>query len=85
VTSDSLALWLARTISAPHVLVVKHVETPPGATAHSLIAQGVLDAAFSAFFDAYSGAVYLAGPDDLPTALDADRPPGRRLPRSAAD
>jgi 5-(aminomethyl)-3-furanmethanol phosphate kinase len=85
VTSDSLALWLARAIGARHVLVVKHVETPPGATARSLVMQGVLDAAFSRFFDAYAGAVYLAGPDDLPTALDADRPPGRRLPRTAAD
>ncbi len=85
VTSDSLSLWLARAISAPHVLVVKHVETPPGATARRLVAQGVLDAAFPRFFDAYAGTVSVAGPDDLPAALDPDRPPGRRLPRGSGD
>jgi len=85
VTSDSLALWLARAIGAPHLLVIKHVETPPAATVHSLVAQGVLDGAFPDFFDLYSGGVYLAGPDDLPPALEADRPPGQRLRRIAGD
>lgn len=85
VTSDSLALWLARAIGAPKVLVIKHAETSPGATAPTLVAQGVLDAAFPRFFDAYAGTVYLAGPDDLTTALDADRPPGRRLRRISGD
>ena len=81
VTSDSLALWLARAIGAPYLLVIKHVETPPAATVHSLVAQGVLDAAFPHFFDTYPGAVHVVGPDDLPAALDPDRPPGRRLSR----
>jgi 5-(aminomethyl)-3-furanmethanol phosphate kinase len=85
VTSDSLALWLARAIRAPRVLVIKHVETPPEVTARSLVAQGVLDAAFPDFYNRYPGTVYLAGPDDLPSALDVDRPPGRRLPRDAGD
>jgi len=85
VTSDSLALWLARAIGAPQVLVIKHVETSQEATARSLVAQGVLDAAFPDFFDAYTGSVYLAGPDDLPSALDADRPPGQRLRRIVGD
>ena len=81
VTSDSLALWLARAIGAPHLLVIKHVETSPEATVHSLVAQSVLDAAFPHFFDTYPGAVHVVGPGDLPAALDPDRPPGRRLPR----
>jgi 5-(aminomethyl)-3-furanmethanol phosphate kinase len=85
VTSDSLALWLARAIGAFCVLVIKHVETLRGATARSLVAQGVLDAAFPDFYNRYQGTVYLAGPDDLPSALDVDRPPGRRLPRDAGD
>jgi aspartokinase-like uncharacterized kinase len=83
VTSDSLALWLARAIGAPQVLVIKHVQVPAGATVRSLVAQGVLDAAFPGFFDAYAGAVHVAGPDDLPAALEAERPPGRCLPRTA--
>ncbi len=82
VTSDSLGLWLARVIGAPQALVVKHVQAPPGASVRELVAEGVLDAAFPAFFDAYAGAVYLAGPHDLPAALNPDQPPGRSLPRS---
>ena len=85
VTSDSLALWLARAIGAPHVLMIKHVQVPAGATVRSLVAQGVLDAAFPDFFEAYAGAVYVAGPDDLPAALEPERPPGRCLPRTVGD
>jgi 5-(aminomethyl)-3-furanmethanol phosphate kinase len=85
VTSDSLALWLARAIGAACVLVIKHVPAPAGATVPSLVAQGVLDAAFPGFFDDYAGAVYVAGPDDLPAALEPERPPGQCLPRPAGD
>jgi aspartokinase-like uncharacterized kinase len=85
VTSDSIALWLGQVLAAPYVLLIKHVPTLAGATARSLVAQGVLDAAFPGFFDTYAGAVYMAGPDDLPAGLDADTPPGRRVPREYGD
>lgn len=49
VTSDSLALWLAKKISAEHLILVK--SEPPSHTAslEEMIAQGVIDPAFSHF------------------------------------
>ncbi len=79
VTSDSLALWLARAIGATRVLLVKHATTEPRTDANALVADGVLDAAFPAFLEAYAGEVWIAGPDDMPSALDPDHPAGRRL------
>jgi 5-(aminomethyl)-3-furanmethanol phosphate kinase len=76
VTSDSLALWLACAIKAPRVLLVKHATTQRGSRAGALVADGVLDAAFQRFLDAYPGEVWLAGPNDVPPALDPGRPPG---------
>lgn len=84
VTSDSLALWLARAIRARRVLLIKHVTPPRAATAVDLVAQGVLDAAFPDFLDAYGGEVWLAGPDHLPVAIDTIRPSGRLLRAGAA-
>jgi hypothetical protein len=46
VTSDSLALWLARLLNAEHLVVVKACKVPPGSALASLAAQGVLDARF---------------------------------------
>jgi aspartokinase-like uncharacterized kinase len=77
VTSDSLALWLAQTIGAPQVLLIKSRQAPQGATVPLLVADGLLDQGFPEFLARYTGAVFLAGPDDLPTvALDPRRLPG---------
>jgi 5-(aminomethyl)-3-furanmethanol phosphate kinase len=79
VTSDSLSLWLARTIAAPRVLFVKRRRAPAGTGARQLAAAGLLDAASPGWLEEYRGAVYLAGPEDVPTALDPRNPPGRRI------
>ena len=46
VTSDSLALWLARTLSAERLVVVKACSVPAGSTLAELGARGVLDTRF---------------------------------------
>jgi hypothetical protein len=46
VTSDSLALWLARILSAERLVVVKACSVPPGSTLAELGERGVLDARF---------------------------------------
>jgi hypothetical protein len=46
VTSDSLALWLARLLNAERLVVVKACKVLPGATLAQLGADGVLDARF---------------------------------------
>lgn len=79
VTSDSLALWLARALKAPRTLLIKHVSPLPGAGTCDLVANGTLDAAFPAFLDAYTGEVWLAGPEDVPTVMVPHGPPGWRL------
>jgi aspartokinase-like uncharacterized kinase len=77
VTSDSLALWLAETIGAPQVLLIKSRAAPQAATVPLLVADGLLDQGFPEFLARYTGAVFLAGPGDVPTApLDPQRLPG---------
>jgi aspartokinase-like uncharacterized kinase len=77
VTSDSLALWLARRLGADRVLLVKH----RGATAESLpalVREGFLDSAFPGFAAAFAGRIFIAGPEDLDgAALESGRMPGR--------
>ena len=46
VTSDSLALWLARLVNAERLVVVKSCAIPPVRTLVQLAADGVLDARF---------------------------------------
>jgi 5-(aminomethyl)-3-furanmethanol phosphate kinase len=62
VTSDSLAVWLATTLGAGRVVLIKH--RTPAATGD----RDLLDAAFSSFTDHFPGIVRVAGPDDLATA-----------------
>lgn len=47
VTSDSLALWLARRLNAERLVVVKSCEVDPAASPRALSAAGVLDARFA--------------------------------------
>jgi len=49
VTSDSLALWLARVLNAERLVLVKACPVVPGSTFAELAAQGVLDAQFDAW------------------------------------
>ena len=49
VTSDSLALWLARLLNAERLVVVKSCTVAPGSTLAQLGEQGVLDARFEAW------------------------------------
>jgi hypothetical protein len=46
VTSDSLALWLARILNAERLVLVKACKVPPGSTLAELTTQGVLDVRF---------------------------------------
>jgi aspartokinase-like uncharacterized kinase len=78
-TSDSLALWLATALAARSVLLVKPRAAPPGATIGALVKEELLDRAFPDFLGRYTGAVFLAGPDDVPAAIDPRRPPGTPL------
>jgi dihydroneopterin aldolase len=50
VTSDSLAAWLARTLGAERLLLVKSAEAPPGPVAAAELGRlGLLDDAFAGF------------------------------------
>ncbi|MEO8716367.1 MAG: aspartate/glutamate/uridylate kinase [Acetobacteraceae bacterium] len=64
VTSDSLALWLARAIGAARLVLVKRRAMPPGTPPARLVADGIVDPAFPRFRDAFAGAVEIAGPGD---------------------
>ncbi len=83
VTSDSLALWLARCLKATALLVVKQrgiLGDDGGSDVAGLSRDGVLDAFFPRLHPTYPCPVFLAGPGDLPAAgLDPDRLPGTRL------
>lgn len=58
VTSDSLALWLARRLGAPRLLLVKSAALPgEAATAEALAEAGVLDAAFPGLAGGYAGEI----------------------------
>ena len=66
VTSDSLALWLATHLQAEHLVLVKSVDAPEGATSADLTGAGIVDAAFPGYASRYGGRITIAGP-----ALDA--------------
>ncbi|MFG1419813.1 hypothetical protein V5F38_17755 [Xanthobacter sp. V0B-10] len=74
VTSDSLALWLARRLSAPRLLLVKAegaaVPAPSGTRAGDLAAWstlGLVDRAFEGMALGYEGDIVLAAADDAST------------------
>jgi aspartokinase-like uncharacterized kinase len=79
VTSDSLALWLAGRLGAAALLLVKS-RPAEAADVAALSRAGLLDAAFPGLCAAFTGRVFVAGPDEAPAAgLDAARPPGLRV------
>jgi len=65
VTSDSLAAWLARTIGARRLLLVKHLEASAKAVrAHELAARSVVDVAFPRFLQDSGIPAFALGPTD---------------------
>jgi 5-(aminomethyl)-3-furanmethanol phosphate kinase len=62
VTSDSLAVWLAATLGAQRVVLIKH-RTPTETPGDDLV-----DVAFPHFTARFAGTVVVVGPDDLAAA-----------------
>jgi dihydroneopterin aldolase len=83
VTSDSLAAWLAGTIGAGQLLLVKHFEPQAGPIcARDLATRGMVDRQFPFLLRASGAAGFLAGPADhaaVAVALRAGRPAGRPI------
>ncbi|GJE60058.1 hypothetical protein MPOCJGCO_2168 [Methylobacterium trifolii] len=65
VTSDSLALWLARETGAARCVLVKSADAPPGRSPAELARLGLVDAAFPAFAARFAGAIALWGPSGV--------------------
>lgn len=63
VTSDSLALWLARRTDAARCILVKSADAPMGADPHALARIGLVDAAFPRFAAGFSGRIVIRGPN----------------------
>jgi aspartokinase-like uncharacterized kinase len=62
VTSDSIALWLARRLGAPRLLLIKSASLTEGqASAEELVATGVLDRAFPGLVADYVGDIRCVG------------------------
>lgn len=80
VTSDSIALWLARRFSAP-LLIIKAAPIPPQAGLSAMVREGVLDRFFPTLAAGVCRPIHLAGAIDLPdgAALDPERLPGQPL------
>jgi 5-(aminomethyl)-3-furanmethanol phosphate kinase len=69
VTSDGLAAWLARRIGARRVLLIKHVDPPPGPIRiEDLIARGVVDRSFASFLRDGAVEASIVGPAQRPPA-----------------
>ncbi|WP_245930562.1 uridylate kinase [Methylobacterium radiodurans] len=62
VTSDSLALWLARDVGAAACILVKSAAPPPGTGPADWARHGLVDAAFPTFAARYRGSIRIEGP-----------------------
>lgn len=62
VTSDSLALWLARRLNAERLVLVKSVTPPPAASLTALVQAELVDAAFAEYAAGFTGELCLLGP-----------------------
>lgn len=88
VTSDSLALWLARLLNAERLVVVKACQVEPGSTIAQLGAAGVLDARFGEWSREASFPIEVVECDALDSvrnALLGGVPIPPPLPPAAAD
>jgi 5-(aminomethyl)-3-furanmethanol phosphate kinase len=69
VTSDGLAAWLAGRLGAQRVLLIKHVDPPPGPIQiEDLVARGIVDRSFASFLRPTAVEAAIAGPAQRPTA-----------------
>ena len=82
VTSDSLALWLARRLNAERLVVVKACELQPGHTIDDLGATGVLDMRFSHWAHEVAFAIEVVQGNEIERVRDALL--GRALPAALA-
>lgn len=65
VTSDSLALWLARRLNAERLVLIKSVLPAPGkSTIDDLIQEAIVDRAFGDFAQQTDCEIRLLGPED---------------------
>lgn len=82
-TSDSLATWLAGTLQADSLLIIKSLDPPEDArTAADLAKAGIVDALFPKYAAASRAAVHVAGPGaraDAESCLAQGRMPGRAI------
>lgn len=82
-TSDSLALWLARRLNASRLVLVKSVTAPAGAGAQTLAEAGIVDPLFPRYARGCDCAIVCLGPDEperLAQALATGGLPGTPLP-----
>jgi hypothetical protein len=71
VTSDSLALWLARRLNAERLVVVKSCRLDPALTLAELTATGVLDARFAHWAHEAAFPIEIVQVEDLERVRDA--------------
>lgn len=65
VTSDSLAVWLARALGAPKAVLLKSAEPAPGASAEELAAAGIVDPHLPRLLGSGAPALAVLGPGSL--------------------
>lgn len=85
VTSDSLAAWLARRLSARHLCLIKQLDVPEGSSVEALIGAQIVDENFGEHLGD-TATVHVAGPGDLATAglrLSDGKVPGNQLARAS--
>jgi hypothetical protein len=70
VTSDSLALWLARLLNAEHLVLVKACSVPFGRTLAELAVDGVLDARFEPWSRDAPFPIEVVGADEIERVRD---------------
>jgi len=78
-TSDSLAAWLAASVGAAHLVLVKHVGFSSGMIdVLELVAQGVVDRMFPRFLAQCGAQAWLAGPGTAAALTAIVHDAGRR-------
>jgi len=68
VTSDTLAAWLAGSLRAKRLLLIKSAEAKPSANLADLAEAGMVDPLFATFAAASGAKIFIAGPQSLPRA-----------------
>lgn len=66
ITSDSLAVWLGTQLAVGEIIIVKAAEIPVGASLISLVAHGILDAAFMHYANEFQNKITVVHSGDFP-------------------